>query len=212
MTAQLLELLTTYGLFALAPVLTAAAVGLPLPATLLLLAAGAFIGGGQFPLPTLVSGGIVAATLGDSLGYLIGARGGAAAIARWGPRLGVRPEAIKRAEGLLARWGGITIVLTRFLFTPLGPVVNIVCGTTGYPFRRFLVYDVIGEAIWVCLYIGLGYLFGANWESLTDLLTNGTWALTLLVVAVALLFLLIRALRQRHHHDEEEAERPVAAD
>ncbi len=212
MTDQLLEWLTTYGIVALAPVLAAAAVGLPLPATLLLLAAGAFAGAGQLSLPALLIGGIVAAGLGDSLGYLLGARGGAGVVGRWGPRLGLGPEALQRAEALLARWGGITIVLTRFLITPLGPVINVVAGTARYPYRRFLLYDVIGESIWVILYLGLGYLFGANWELLVDLASNATQALTLLLIVAVLGFFLVRALRQRQQHDDEEPTGAIVAD
>lgn len=212
MTDQLLELLTTYGLLALAPVLAAAAIGMPLPASLLLLAAGAFAGGGQLSLPALLVGGVVAACVGDSLGYLLGARGGVEAAGRWGPRLGLGPDALQRAEASLARWGGIAIVLTRFLITPLGPVVNVVAGTARYPYRRFLLYDVIGETIWVVLYLGLGYFFGANWELLVDLLANATQALTLLVIVAALAFFLIRALRQRHQQDDDAAGVPLAAD
>ncbi len=212
MTDQLLEWLTTYGLLALAPVLAAAAVGLPLPASLLLLAAGAFAGGGQLSLPLLLVGGVVAACLGDNLGYLLGARGGVEVAGRWGPRLGLGPDALRQAEASLERWGGVAIILTRFLITPLGPVVNIVSGTARYPYRRFLLYDLIGELIWVVLYLGLGYLFGANWELLVDLLSNATQALTLLVVVGILVFLLVRVLRQRHHHDEEMTTTLVVAD
>ena len=95
---------------------------------------------------------------------------------------------------------------------PLGPIVNVVSGTARYPYRRFLVYDVIGESIWVVLYLSLGYAFGANWELLVDLLSNATQALTLLVVVGILAFFLIRALRQRHQHEDEEPATPGADD
>ena len=63
MSEQLLAWLLTYGLLALAPVLTGAALGLPLPASLILLAAGAFAGQGEFALPPLLIIGVVAAVV-----------------------------------------------------------------------------------------------------------------------------------------------------
>jgi len=194
MNAQLLDILLTYGIVALAPILAASALGLPLPASLLLLAGGAFAGSGQLALLPLVIVGIIATSAGDSLGYWLGRRGGVAALDRFGPRLGFKPTALAQADAFLARWGGVAILLTRFLITPLGPVINIVAGTGRYPYRRFIAYDVLGEAIWVLLYLALGYLFSASWDVLADILGQATEALAVAVIAVVLLVLLARTL------------------
>lgn len=198
MSEQLLTLVLGYGVIALVPILAGAAVGLPLPASLLLLAAGAFAGGGQLALTPLVIGGLIAVVAGDSAGFWIGKRGGAGALARWGDRLRVDAAMIAHAEGLFARWGGLAVLLTRFLITPLAPAINILAGAGRYPFRSFAFYDVTGEAVWVLGYLGLGYAFSASWDVLADLLGNATSALALLVVIAILVVLLARALKHRH--------------
>jgi membrane-associated protein len=197
MNAQLLDILLTYGVVALAPILAASALGLPLPASLLLLAGGAFAGSGQLDLLPLIVVGIIATSAGDSLGYWLGRRGGGAALGRLGPRLGIKPTALDQADAFLGRWGGVAILLTRFLITPLGPVINIVAGTGRYPYRRFIAYDALGEAIWVLLYLALGYLFSASWDVLADILGQASQALAVAAVALVLLVLLVRTLWQR---------------
>jgi len=206
MNAQLLDILLTYGIVALAPILAASALGLPFPASLLLLAGGAFAGSGQLALLPLIIVGIVAASVGDSLGYWLGRRGGVAALDRFGPRFGIKPTALAQADAFLGRWGGVAILLTRFLITPLGPVINIVAGTGRYPYRRFIAYDVLGEAIWVLLYLALGYLFSASWDVLANILGQASEALAVAAIALVLLVLLARTLWQRQARAQPHAE------
>lgn len=206
MNEQLLQLLLTYGPAVLVPVVAVAAVGLPLPTTIMLLGAGAFAGAGQLSLGALIAAAIAGAVLGDNVGYWIGWRGGTSALARWGDRLKLTPSAVEGVERRFFRWANLSIFLTRFLLTPLGPVVNIVAGTSRYAFRTFLLWDVVGEAVWVLLYVGLGFAFGANWDLLANLLGSATSLLTLLIVTVIVAFLVyrtvvrdwLRARRDRH--------------
>ncbi len=209
MNAQLLDLLLTYGIVALAPILAASALGLPIPSSLLLLAGGAFAGSGQLAFLPLVIVGIIATSVGDSLGYWLGRRGGVAALDRFGPRIGIKPAALDQADAFLERWGGIAILLTRFLITPLGPVINIVAGTGRYPYRRFIAYDILGEAIWVILYLALGYLFSASWDVIADILGQASEALAVAAIAIVLLVLLIRTLWQRQARAQTSVEVPT---
>jgi membrane protein DedA with SNARE-associated domain len=67
----------------------------------------------------------------------------------------------------------------------LGPVVNITSGLTGYPWPRFLLYDVLGEALWVILYVMLGRFFSDRVQEMSELLGDFVWMIVgLLVVAV----------------------------
>ncbi len=206
MNAQLLDLLLTYGVVALAPILAASALGLPIPSSLLLLAGGAFAGSGQLSFLPLVIVGIIATSVGDSLGYWLGRRGGVAALERFGPRIGMKSTALAQADAFLGRWGGAAILLTRFLLTPLGPVINIVAGIGRYPYRRFIAYDVLGEAIWVILYLALGYLFSASWDVLADILGQAAQALAVAAIAIVLLVLLVRTLWQRQARAQPHVE------
>ena len=211
MNAQLLDLLLTYGIVVLAPILAASALGLPIPSSLLLLAGGAFAGSGQLAFLPLVIVGIIATSAGDSAGYWLGRRGGAAVLTRFGPRIGIKPTALAQADAFLGRWGGVAILLTRFLITPLGPVINIVAGTGRYPYRRFILYDALGEAIWVIVYLALGYLFSASWDVLADILGQASQALAVAAIAIVLLVLLARTLWHRQSRAQPPDETTTAA-
>lgn len=203
MNEQLLELLLSYGVLVLVPILLVGAVGLPLPASLLLTAAGAFAGGGQLDLMALLACAIGPTAAGNAIGYWLGRRGGAEVLERWGARLKIGAETVVRAERFFARWGGLAVLLSRFPLSPLSPVINILAGAGRYPFRPFVLANLVGVTLWVGVYVGLGYAFGASWDLLATLLDTAVQALTLLVVIAALAVLLVRALRHRHDHAQE---------
>jgi membrane-associated protein len=203
MTDQLLEFLLTYGAAALVPILFASAIGVPLPGTLLLVAAGAFAGGGQLPLVPLLLGSIVATLGGNAVGYWIGLRGGQAALARWGRRFHIGEKTLARADAFFGRYGGLSVLFSRFPLSPLSAIINILAGVSHYPIRSFILANLLGVTVWAGVYVGLGYAFESSWEALAEILNGVTQALTLLVVVIILLVLIIRAIRQRHDHDED---------
>lgn len=94
--------------------------------------------------------------------------------------------------------------------SPFTVVINIVAGTGRYPYRRFIAYDLLGEAIWVLLYLTLGYLFSASWDVLADILGQAAEALAVAAIALVLLVLLVRTLRQQQARAQPRAEaRPL---
>jgi membrane protein DedA with SNARE-associated domain len=56
---------------------------------------------------------------------------------------------------------------------------------TGYSWPRFLLYDVIGEALWVTLYVFLGRFFSDRVQEMSEFLGDFTWMiLGLLIMAL----------------------------
>jgi membrane protein DedA with SNARE-associated domain len=172
LTEAFLTAMLAYGPLALALALLIAALGIPLPATLLLLAAGAFARQGALDGAWAAGLGLLASVLGDSGGYCFGRCGGALVQRRVAGR-----TSWQRAQATFARRGSLAVLLTRFALTPLALPTNLIAGSTRYAFPRFLLFDVIGELVWVVLYGGLGYLFADRWEALSELAGNLTGAL-----------------------------------
>ncbi len=110
MTDQLLAVVASYGLPALFCVLVLAAIGFPLPATLLLIAAGSFVAQEQMNLWQVLIVSSIGAILGDQIGYALGRYGGRNVVSRlskrWSGQLG-------RAESFTSRWGGASIFFSR---------------------------------------------------------------------------------------------------
>ena len=207
MNERLLEFFLTYGLVALFPILLFGAIGVPFPGSLLLLAAGAFAGAGELNLAGVLLCAIVSTIMGNIVGYWLGLRGGEAALTRWGQRFRISAATIAQGAHFFARWGSIAVVFSRFPLSPLSAIINIIAGTAHYSLRLFILYNIAGVSVWAAVYVGLGYIFGANWEMLVEVLNGATQALTLAVLAALLLAFIIRTLRNRHDH-----ERPASAD
>ncbi len=203
MTDQLLSFLLKYGVVALVPVLLACAVGIPLPGSLLLVAAGAFTTGGPLALLPLLIGATIATVAGNALGYWIGQRGGTAALTRWGQRLHINAGMIERADDFFTRYGKYAVVLSRFPFSPLSAIINIIAGTAGYSRRAFLVANLAGVSVWAAVYLGLGYAFAASWDVIAEILGGASQALTLGLVVIVLLVLLGRAIKNHRDHEAE---------
>jgi membrane-associated protein len=145
-----------------------------LPGDSLLFVVGTLCGAGLMSLPLAMALLLVAAILGDQTNYLIGRRVGPRV---WGwehSRLFNR-RAFEQAHAFYERYGGITIVLARFMpfirtFAPF------VAGVAEMDRARFTSYNVIGAFIWVVGLTGAGYLFG-NLPWVQEHLSKIIWAL-----------------------------------
>ena len=188
------ELLLDYGPFALALALFVGALGLPIPGTAVLLAAGALAARGGFanaPIVAVVA--VSAAVLGDAASYGLARLGFETFLNRLGGN-----AAWRRAEQAFERRGVFAILLSRFLVTPLAVPINLMAGGDRYPFARFVSACLVGEAVWVALFGGLGYLFAESWQQIGGIAGDvGLW----LAVAAVVAFGTYEAYQfWRHHH------------
>lgn len=161
MTDWLLALVPQYGLWLLAATTFLSCLALPFPASILMLTAGGFVAAGDLAMvPTFAAaaGGGIA---GDQVGYWAGRGFGARLLARL-RRDAARDKVLARAKAIMDRRGVVAVFLTRWLFSPLGPWVNLTAGSTGYGWHKFTLSGVAGEAVWAGLYVGAGYAFAGN--------------------------------------------------
>ena len=156
-----------YGAPLFALTLFLGAVGLPVGASLMVIAVGAFSQQGYFDWGTMAILGLMGALIGDSLSFGMGFYG-----KNWvEKRFGSSPT-WNNAQVYFDKRAWVAIFLTRFLVTALAIPTNLIAGSSGYKFQRFMLYDVLGETTWIILYGGLGYAFGTQWESVYDFLGN----------------------------------------
>ena len=167
LTDQLLAALSLYGLPVLFGVIAIAAAGVPMPVTLMLVAAGSFVELGEMKLWQVLIVASAAAVLGDQIGYAIGKWGGHHVVARMRRRKNGATK-IAQAHAFAERWGAAGIFFSRWLVTPMGPWLNLTSGMTGYSWRRFFLWDVLGETLWVVLYVLLGKFFSGRVQAMLD--------------------------------------------
>jgi membrane protein DedA with SNARE-associated domain len=195
----LINALQQYGYPALWLTIFIAAAGAPIPASLILFASAAFADLGDFNIFMLFPVVWSAAVMGDNLGYLIGRRVGAILPAwlkrqkrfRW-----ITLPALAQSQAYFRRRGGWAIFTTRFLFSALGGSVNLLAGIEQYPYRSFLFWDVIGEALGAIIPLSFGYAFAETWEEVAGLCGAFSGLLLTLLIAIALSILLVQKIRQ----------------
>lgn len=185
----LLTYIVTYGAFAVGGVLFTAALGLPLPSTLFVLASGAFIQQGVLDLYSTAAVALVAAVLGDTLSYGMGRLLRHPIQARFG-----QSAAWRNAETYFNQRGALAIYLTRWLLTPIAVPINLVAGSSSYTVGHFVGFAAAGELTWLAGYGTLGYMFGSQWEVVSDFISDFSGVLVgLVIVGVGVYWLLRRS-------------------
>ena len=200
MNDQLLAAVSQYGTPALFGIVAIAAVGVPLPITLLLIVAGSMISQGAMNLWWAIGLAGAGSTLGDQAGYAIGRFGGPAVVTRLSGLFGKR-AGLDAMEAKARAWGGPGIFLTRWLLSPLGPWINFASGAACYPWHQFLLWDLLGEMTGAALYISLGRYFSDRVLSLYAVLGDMTWAIAALLAAVILGYQFLVYLRRARIKD-----------
>src|SRR3989344_3004917 len=133
-------------------------IGFFFPGDSLLFTAGFLASQGYLDIKVLISGCFIAAVLGDSIGYLIGAK--------LGPKIFTKDNSIffhkkhlERAQRFYDKHGGKTIILARFI-----PVIRafapVVAGAGKMDYKRFLIFNLVGGVLWAIGVTLAGYYLG----------------------------------------------------
>jgi membrane-associated protein len=166
-------------------------IGFFLPGDSLLITAGLVAATGQLNIWWLNGLLIVAAVVGDSVGYAIGRR--------LGPRLFTRPKSllfnprhVERTRVFYARHGPKTIVIARFV-----PIIRtfapVVAGVGEMEYRRFVFYNVAGGVAWVTSMTWAGYLLGQAVPNISDHIH----IMVAIVILLSLIPIIVELIRER---------------
>jgi membrane-associated protein len=169
-------------------------VGFVIPGETAAILGGVAAHSGSVPLASVIVVVIVAAILGDSVGYELGRHLGPR-ILRW--RLLERRRArIDDARGYLARRGGMAVLLGRWTAF-LRAVMPALAGMAHMPYPKFLAYNGAGGIIWGTGVVIAGYLVGASYARLEKALSEGGALFAVVLVALAIVVYKIRKRRAR---------------
>jgi len=128
-----------------------------LPGDSLLFAAGALATQGGLSVPLMMAILFVAAVLGDAVNYHIGKWIGPPAFS--GKYRFLKRSHLEKTQRFFEKYGGKAIIYARFV-----PIVRtfapFVAGVGTMNYGRFLLFNLIGAAVWVVGFVGAGALFG----------------------------------------------------
>jgi membrane-associated protein len=185
MLDQLLAALTQYGSPALFLVVAIAAIGVPVPVTLLLIVTGSLAAQGSINLWLAIAIASVGSVAGDQIGFAVGRWGGKKLIAKFTWLLG-NAERIKKLDAKAKRWGGAGVFFSRWLVTPLGPWINLASGAADYSWFQFTLWDILGESFGAALFIWLGHIFSDRVQEVGAIFGDLTWAIVGVLAAAFL--------------------------
>lgn len=189
------HLIRAYGVAAVMTIVALEALGAPLPGETILIFAAVMAGRGDMSLPPLLFFAWVGSVLGDNVGYWIGRKLGRAAVSRYGARIGLTAARFEAVEAIFARYGAATVAFARFV-NVLRQLNGIVAGTLGMAWGRFLIFNALGAALWVSLWV-LGAFYLAEHMSTILLIARRGWIVAGVMAAVAVLIAFALLLRRQ---------------
>ena len=190
------QILLTYGYFLLFTWVLVEQLGIPLPATPVLLAAGALSAEHELSFPLALLAGILACVTADTCWFLVGRRFGHHVL-RILCKLSLEPTVcVRRTQDSFGRRREVTLMIAKFV-PGLATLAPPVAGQNGMELERFLLFDGIGAFLWVGALLGAGRLFGDALKRDPSLLNwVGRFSGVLLVLGI-LGFFIGRLVRRR---------------
>lgn len=186
--ADIGTLLTEYGYLLVVSFILFEQLGLPLPATPVMLAVGAYARTSDLSLPLLIGSGVVACVSADWVWYTLGRKYGGRLV-RFLCRLTLEPDDCSRRSGdLYHRYGVLALVTAKFV-PGLNTVAAPLAGVLRLKRHRFLLWDTAGATLWISTMLSTGYLFSNQVEAIGGWLSRmgaGAVAVLLLFFAVYL--------------------------
>ena len=177
---NLLALIASHGYSLLALVVFLEAVGLPMPAALALLTAGAASAYGKLN-PLIVLGiSVLSIVLGDSVLFVVGRYTGWSLLGLL-CRLSANPEScILRSAESFYRRGRVTLVVAKFI-PGINTMAPPLAGSMKMRPQQFLQLDLAGACLYVLAYGGLGFVFSDLMRSITHSLQSAGHAMEIVV-------------------------------
>jgi membrane protein DedA with SNARE-associated domain len=190
--------LDSYGYLAVAGFVMLEDFGVPVPGETILVLGAVYAGAGRLSLPLVAALGFLAAVVGDNIGFAIGHVGGRPLAERYGRYVFLTPARLGRATELFARHGGKIIIVARFI-EGLRQVNGIIAGTVKVPWRRFLLLNAIGAALWVAVWTAVGYLSGSHIDTIYGYATRYDAYFAITVAVGVAVYVTWRVRRARLH-------------
>jgi membrane protein DedA with SNARE-associated domain/rhodanese-related sulfurtransferase len=160
---QMLRWVGEYGAFVVFFGVLVESLGLPIPAMVVLVVAGAIAAAGQASVVVLMMATILACLLGDGVWYFAGRLYGGPVL-RLLCRISISPDScVRQTESFFSRWGVRTLLFSKFV-PGLATIAPPLAGAMRIAPARFVVFSALGSTLYGGVFIGLGMAFHSQLE------------------------------------------------
>jgi membrane protein DedA with SNARE-associated domain len=175
--------------------------GVPVPGEIMLIAAAVFAGAGQMNVVVVFTVAVIAAVIGDNIGFVVGHFGGRPLAERFGRYVFLTPQRLNRAEQFFNTHGGKVVTIARFI-DGLRQANGLLAGIAGMHWLKFLGYNALGAVLWVGTWCALGYLAGEHIVVIYEQFERYKWYV---IGALAVVVAIVIAHRVRRSRAERTA-------
>lgn len=179
------DLLARWGAWLLFGISLAGRAGLPVPVEPFLICAGALVGDGTLGLGATLFAAMAGCLVGDHAWYAAGRWRGRALLAGI-CRISISPDTcVRKTDDMIVRYGPALLLVAKYI-PGIATVAIPTAAASGLSYRRFLVNDVAGSALWCGPLVALGWIFGREVRALLEVAARwGGWALALVAALFA---------------------------
>src|ERR1044071_442138 len=176
-----LQFLVKHGYVVLFVSVLAQQLGVPLPSTPFIIAAGALAHSGQLSFTAVLILGCSAAMMADIVWFEIGRLRGARVLQLL-CRISLEPDyCVRRTENTFAKYGAKTLIVGK-LVPGISTIATPMAGVYGLARSRFLIFDGVGILLWIGMFELLGYVFSDQLEDVVAYASRFGGLLTVLFV------------------------------
>lgn len=147
-----------------------------------------------WPLYLVLMAGDLAA---DIIWYAVGYYGGHRLVHRYGKYFSISDKLLAKTEAAFHRHQNKILIISKVTMgLGFALVILITAGIMRIPFKKYVLFNVLGQTVWTALLIGIGYFFGSFVIFVNEGLRLAT-GIAFAVIITALLYGVNRYLRQR---------------
>jgi len=128
--------------------------------------------------------GALGSTVGAILIYFVSAKVGRTAIVRFGKRVRISEQEIKRADIWFEKYGSVAVFTARMI-PGIREIISIPAGISRMNFVKFVGYTFAGSLLWCAILALLGYYLGEAWSNFSDQVSSVFTIITFIVIGAA---------------------------
>jgi membrane protein DedA with SNARE-associated domain len=185
----------TYGYWAVALLVGAESLGVPLPGETILIVAAIYAGHTHLLSVWIIFAvAAAAAIIGDNIGFFIGDKGGYRLLRRYGHYLRIDEPKLKIGRYIFDRHGGKVVFFGRFV-SVLRTYAAFLAGTNRMRWPKFLAYNAAGGIAWAAIFSFAAYGAGNAFSKASGTINLALGAAAVVVAGVAILLVRRQAAR-----------------
>jgi membrane protein DedA with SNARE-associated domain len=169
----------------------------PVPSEFVMPFAGFLVAQGSFNAVLVILVSTLGSITGSLIFYYIGKTGGHTLVQRYGKYVLVDTQDIKKTEAWFHKRGDLTIFLAR-LIPVVRHLISLIAGIGKMNVRKFIVYTILGAALWNSILTYLGILLGQHWNEVSQYLEGLDIIIVILLILGCLYFI------YRHVHKKKK--------